>query len=215
MTTLAISARMVGGFVGTGHTFEARARWALTMGSFMAFATAVHHQGWWAALIVFILSTIGTYLGRLIGHSPFQNGIAWWQTLGMCAVGVARLALILMPYAVMNWAGFVEAPVLFITHPLVMFDLNLWRVGMIACGLWMGVAYRVGIPLDGQDCGIYYRRTADQWRIASASPEMLVAIPNDNPEALDQCAVGGTEWGELLTGWMVYDLPYVAMLLMP
>jgi hypothetical protein len=167
MFDLCIYYRMVGGFVGTGSTFLARLRWSLTIASYMLLLSIVHHQGYAPGFIVFAGSAIGAYLGRLIPHARFQATASLFNSLGMAAVNVARLALILVPY--------------------IYYDVT--RLILAGFGLLAGVAYYVGNKyLAGKDSGIYYKT--------------------------DVFAKGGSEWGEVLCGLLVYELMFITALVM-
>lgn len=191
MFDLAIYYRMVGGFVGLGPnmTTWCRLRWAVTIGLYMAFAALVHHEGNMQVLLTLSGCTIGAFLGRLIPHARFQATAGLANSLGMAAVNLARLALIVVPYAY--------------------FDAR--RMLLVGFGALAGIAYYVGNKyLHGKDSGIYYRARSQQWRVSVAGVGQ--ALPG---EALDQCAIGGSEWGELLTGWLVYELMFVVALVIP
>lgn len=200
MFDLAIYYRMVGGFVGTGNTQVARMRWAFAMACYMTLVALVHHLPWLSCGIVFGGTLIGTFLGRLISHSRFQATASFGNSLGMAVVNILRLALIVAPYAfVSNW-------------------LN---GGLVLFGAMSGVAYYIGNKyLNGKDSGIYFRNTHEQWHISvppSQTGEVFtISMPGTTPEQniLDQAAVGGSEWGELLTGFLVYQLMYVAALVL-
>lgn len=204
MFDLAIYYRMVGGFVGTGSTFLARLRWSLTIAAYMTFAAYVHYTHNQPALYlayIFVLVTLGAFIGRLIPHARFQATASIGNSLGMAAVNLARLALIVVPYA---W----------------WFDYR--RFTLIAFGALAGIAYYVGNKyLAGKDCGIYFRNQHTQWHIDAipvpSDTQLVVTLPNtviaDN--LLDRCATGGSEWGELLTGMLVYELMFIIALALP
>ncbi len=195
MFDLAIHYRMVGGFVGLGSTALARLRWAVTIGAYMAFCSLVHHEGWLQCLIVFAGCSLGGFLGRLIPHARFQANTSVVNFCGMAAVNIVRLALIVFPYAfaVGSWYA-------------------LWTVFF---GIGAGIAYTVGWKyLDGKDIGIYYRGKMQQYYVAILPPGMPSADPNPSTK-LDRCAVYGSEWGECLTGLLVYQLMFLAALVMP
>lgn len=198
---------MVGGFVSTGHTQIARVRWCVTMGLYMAFLAMTHHEGWGNALVVLLLVTAGTFLGRMIPHGQFESVASLWNSLAMGLITVVRMALIVVPYAVTNWPTVLGSP-------LQLANIVEWqpiRLIVIGLGLLAGAAYYAGNAwLDGEDVGLYYRSNKSQWRMRL--PKDTEA---DKANAMDQCAVGGTEWGELLTGNFVYKLSYMALLLLP
>jgi|GEM_PF-4476416 len=203
MFDLAIYARMVGGFIGTGSTTLGRLRWALTIGCYMAFVSVVHHQQWVATASIFVLCALGTFLGRLIPHAAFQATASLFNSLGMAAVNATRVFLIVVPYAVINWNTVYSDPF------AVRFDLD--RLLLALLGIMAGVAYYVGNKwLDNLDSGIYFRNTHSQWRIADTG----IAVGIDPSLILDQAAVAGSEWGELLTGWFVYELMFITALVL-
>lgn len=199
MFDLAIYYRMVGGFIGTGSTTLGRLRWAVTMAFYMMLVSLVHHEGWAQALIVLVTCTFTTFLGRLIGHSRFQASASLGNSLGMGVVNLLRVMLIVAPYSVGNW-----------TH---LSDFHQERLALGLFGLLSGAAYYVGNKwLNGKDSGIYFRNTPKQWRI---NPQTDIAtIPNPS-NILDQAAVDGSEWGELLTGLLCYQAMFVCALVMP
>ena len=190
MFDLAIYYRMVGGFCGysgPNATTWARLRWALTMGGYMAFAALVHHQPILELLEVFLGASAGAFLGRLIPHAAFQSKASPLNALAMSAINVVRVALIIAPYAY----------------------FDPWRMTLTLGGLWAGIAYYVGNKyLTGKDSGIYFRNTDAQWRIAAYAQAYGTSF-------LDQAAVGGSEWGELLTGLLVYQIMFAAALVLP
>ena len=203
MYDLAISYRMVGGFIGTGQTQIGRLRWAATMALYMAFASVVHHQPWLVTGFVFAACFVGTFLGRLIPHGVFQATASLWNSLGMAAVNIVRVALIVAPYA------------------LTFHDGKVWmsvdRMSLSALGVLGGVAYYIGNKwLNDVDSGIYFRTTHLQWRIGKNPSQCPSPAGYPDPMTagiLDQCAVGGSEWGELLEGWMVYELLFLVALI--
>lgn len=192
---LAILYRMVGGFIGLDNTCITRLRWAIPMGAFMAYASIVHHEETGRSVAVFVLCTVMAYLGRLIPHAAFQASASIYNSLCMAAIGMARLALIVAPYATADW------------H----------RMGLVVFGAFQGLAYYIGWTyLHNLDSGIYFRNTRAQWHIKPYFYDPVFpasAIPNP-AECLDQAAVSGAEWGELLTGMLVYQLMYIVMLVM-
>jgi hypothetical protein len=201
MFDLAIYYRMVGGFIGTGSTTLGRLRWAVTMGCYMAFVSVVHHQQALVTGFVFVACLLGAFLGRLIPHARFQATASLLNSLGMAAVNVARLVLIVGPYAVTFHDGTVW--------------MSIDRMSLALLGVLAGVAYYVGNKwLGGKDSGIYFRNTHAQWRI-NPTTSVPTAVPVDPACILDQAAVGGSEWGELCTGWMVYELMFLAALVVP
>ena len=184
--------RMVGGFIGLGPsmTFLTRVRWAVPMGCLLSYAGIVRFLEPWQVLVVLVGTCLTAYLGRLIPHARFQATASLKNSLGMSAVGVARMALLMAPM------GYFQPQVMVLS----------------AFGLFQGVAYYLGwTKLHGKDSGIYFRNKTTQWRIADNTTSVL-SDPND---ILDQAAVGGSEWGELLTGLLVYELAYIALLVMP
>lgn len=188
MFDLAICYRMVGGFVGLSSTSLARLRWSITIAIYMMFAAAVHGDGIVALAAIFFSVLTGAYIGRLIPHARFQNGASLYNALGMALIGLARVTLILLPYAVYG-------------HP--------WAGVVASIGILQGAAYYAGWKwLDGRDSGIYFRNKPEENRI----PETFPA--GSSPVYLDQCAVSGGEWGELLTGF-VYQAMYLIILVMP
>jgi hypothetical protein len=199
MFDLVIYYRMVGGFIGTGSTTLGRLRWALTMGAYMALVSLVHHEGWAQTLIVWAACSVMAFLGRLISHSRFQATASFGNSLGMTLVNLLRMLLILAPYAVADWLN------------LAGFDY--WRLfGAVFC-VMSGVGYYVGNKyLNGKDCGIYFRNNHSQWRI---NPQTIVptSVPLDPACILDQAAVGGSEWGELITGFG-YQAMFIMTLVM-
>lgn len=213
--------RMVGGFIGLGpnKTTECRLRFALGVALYMAFAAAIHHAELFHITAIFITTFAAAFLGRLIGHSPFQSGTAWWQILGMSWIGLARLSMIIFPYA-------------FLLHgSAIWLDTQIISVALF--GLLQGPAYYFGWQLDGRDSGIYFRNAPQQWRIkttAGVPINLVTALPmgvtlavssgevpsiDAEPGFLDQGAVGGGEWGELFTGIFAYNLPYLVLLVLP
>lgn len=189
MFDLAIWYRTAGGFLGLGSTFLCRLRWAIIMAVYMVVLAVSHHMEWWQVLVVAVGSTVGAFFGRLIPHARFQATASLGNSLGMAVVNVLRLALIVAPYA------FFE--------PI--------RACLVAFGVLAGVAYYVGWKyLDGRDSGIYYRNNHKQWRISCDG--VGTVVPG---EGLDQAAVGGSEWGELLTGFLTYELMFICALVLP
>ena len=193
MFDLAIFYRMVGGFVGFGtstwSTFWCRLRWALTLGAYMAFAAIVHHQPALEVLEVFLGVSVTAYLGRLIPHGLFEASASLKNSLGMAVVNVLRLSLILAPYAYFEPS----------------------RIVLVVCGLNAGVAYYIGWKwLNNRDIGIYFRNTNQQCHISQLP--YLISSPVNPEQVLDQAAVGGGEWGEVLTGFMVYQTMYLLAL---
>lgn len=187
MFDLAIYYRMVGGFVGLGpnHTTECRLRWAFTMACYMALVGLVHHLAFYMVLTIMPATIMGAYVGRLIPHARFQAGASLGNSLGMAAINVARIALIVAPYA---------------------FFSSWWHMGLAAFGVLAGVAYYAGWKwLDGKDSGIYWRNADTQYQ--TGFPSGVGA-----PYMLDHAAWGGSEWGELLTGWLVYQAMFVVAL---
>ena len=209
MFDLAIWYRSVGGFMGLGSTFWARMRWSLIMALYMAFATLVHHQAPLQIAAVFVTVTIGTYLGRMIPHDFFQAKASVLNSLGMAVVNIARLALIVLPYAVMNWVYILHNPAVIWQSPSFII-LDLWRLYLVGFGVMAGLAYFVGnLYLHGKDVGIYYRNTHEQ----TTTGDFIPAPPAIN--CLDHAAWGGSEWGELLTGELVYELMFLTALVLP
>lgn len=201
MFDLAIFYRMAGGFVGMGSTTLTRVRWAMTMGLYMAFVSMVHGEGPMRWMMVFIAVFIGAFVGRLIPHAKFQSVASIPNSIGMTIVQALRLALIVVPYAVTNWVGF---------------GYSVERLMVIGLAVGSGIAYYVGNKyLDGEDFGIYYRASLKEWRISSYGITTLAQTPAAPAECLDQCAVGGTEWGELLTGFLCYQAMYMLLLVLP
>lgn len=200
MFDLAIYYRMVGGFVGTGSTQLARLRWSFTMGCYMALLSMVHHEGYTQAALVFVACALGAFLGRLISHSRFQATASAINSLGMAVMTMLRLALLVLPYSITSMA--------------TVSGLQPWRLLLVLFGMGAGIAYFIGNKyLAGKDSGIYYRNNHGQWRINSANG-VSNAIDTDQSQFLDQAAVGGSEWGELLTGWLAYELMFVFALVL-
>lgn len=198
MFDLAIYYRMVGGFIGLGSTTLARVRWALTMAIYMTFVSMVHGESVMRWMLVFVGVFAGAFVGRLIPHAKFQSTASIVNSIGMTIVEAVRLALIVVPYAFTDWAGF---------------GYTFERLLVIAFAVGAGVAYYVGNKyLDGKDSGIYYRNTSMQYYV-SILPPGISADPNPKTK-LDVCAVGGTEWGELLTGFLCYQAMYMALLVL-
>lgn len=212
MFDLAIYYRMVGGFIGTGSTFQARLRWAITIGLYMGFATLVHRQPIQQVCCVTLLCGLGGFLGRLIPHAMFQWPASILNSLGMALVGLVRAALVVVPYAVGWWPSMLSGEWM---------GMITIRFYLIAFGALAGIAYYVGIKyLNGKDSGIYFRAKHSQWRtnsLPSDGHQISINLPNTLPEdnVLDEAAIGGSEWGELLTGWWCWQLMYVAALVMP
>lgn len=203
MFDLAIYYRMVGGFVSTGSTSLARWRWSLTLGAYMAFVTIVHHEGIVAMASVFVLCSIMAYVGRLIPHALFQASASLLNSLGMASVNIVRLFLVLVPYSVINWHTVYTSP--------VDTSFDVFSLALSALGIFAGVAYYVGNKwLDGKDVGIYFRNTHSQWRISEYAQPY-----GTTTSFLDQAAVLGSEWAELLTGWFVYELMFLIALVLP
>lgn len=198
MFDLALYYRMVGGFVGLGSTTLTRIRWALTIAVYMTFVSICHAESPLRWLLVFFGVFVGGFVGRLIPHSAFQSVASIKNSIGMTVVEAIRLALIVVPYAVTDWTGF---------------GYTLERLLVIVLAVGAGVAYYVGNKyLAGKDYGVYYRSQPTQWAIANLPVGTSVPVP---PAAvLDQCAVGGTEWGELLTGFFCYQAMYIALLVL-
>lgn len=211
--SLAKSYRMVGGFVGLGSTFLCRLRFSLTIGLFWGFLCLTHHQGIGQAFYVFWLCSVMAYLGRLIGHSPYMGVASLRNALMMALIGFGRLSLIMLPYAVLNWWDVFAL----LTDPLAALDVLSFSWTRMAVGLFgvmEGVAYYVGNKyLDRQDSGIYFRGDAHQWRI-NAEPYTIHDGNADPSEVLECAAIGGSEWGELLTGIGSYQIPYMLLLVM-
>lgn len=200
MFDLAIWYRCVGGFIGTGSTTLGRLRWSLTMACYMTLVSLVHHEGWAQALIILAATTLTTFVGRLISHSRFQATASIGNSLGMTVVTLLRMVLILAPYAMVDW--------------LDLSGFDYWRLlGAVFC-IMSGVGYYVGNKyLAGKDCGIYFRNTHSQWIISPANTNW-VNKSSDPAMILDQCAVTGSEWGELITGFG-YQCMFVSALVMP
>lgn len=199
MFDLAIWYRCVGGFIGTGSTTLARLRWSLTMACYMTLVSLVHHEGWVQALIILAATTLTTFVGRLISHSRFQATASFGNSLGMTVVTLLRMVLILAPYAIVNW--------------LDLSGFDYWRFLAAVFCVMSGVGYYVGWKwLNGKDSGIYFRNTHRQWRIGDV---VAITVPVSNPAyMLDQAAVSGSEWGELITGFG-YQCMFVSALVMP
>lgn len=198
MFDLAIYYRMVGGFVGLGSTTLTRVRWALAIAIYMTFVSIVHGEsvGRWA--LVFGGVFVGGFVGRLIPHSKFQNVASIPNSIAMTIIEAIRLALIVVPYAFTDWTGF---------------GYTFERLLVIALAVGAGVAYYVGNKyLNGKDYGVYYRAQHSQWAIANVP--VVMASPVGQGGTLDQAAVGGTEWGELLTGFFCYQVMYMALLVL-
>lgn len=200
MFDLAIFYRMAGGFVGMGSTTLTRVRWAMTMGLYMAFVSMVHGEGPMRWMMVFIAVFIGAFVGRLIPHAKFQSVASIPNSIGMTIVQALRLALIVVPYAVTNWVGF---------------GYTFERFLVIGLAVGSGIAYYVGNKyLDGHDFGVYYRGSPQQYYVSLNLPAGISADPNPKTK-LEQCAVGGTEWGELLSGFLCYQAMYMLLLVLP
>lgn len=196
MFDLAIYYRMAGGFVALGSTQLARLRWAIAMGCYMMLLSLVHHEGFLWPLIVFAGSMVGAFLGRLISHSRFQATASITNSLGMAAINAIRLALIVAPYVVSG---------LLMTHGA----LPVLRAFLPVFGIGAGIAYFVGNKyLAGVDSGIYYRNASTQYQ--TGWPTGIGAQAQ-----LNHAAWGGTEWGELLTGWLAYELMFIVALVVP
>lgn len=201
MFDLAIYYRMVGGFVGLGSTTLTRIRWALTIAVYMTFVSICHAESPLRWLLVFCGVFVGGFVGRLIPHSAFQSVASIKNSIGMTVVEAIRLALIVVPYAFTDWTGF---------------GYTLERLLVIVLAVGAGVAYYVGNKyLAGKDYGVYYRSQHSQFIIADV-PNVAAALAQPVPagSTLDQCAVGGTEWGELLTGFFCYQAMYMALLVL-
>lgn len=210
---LAIAYRMVGGFIGTGSTFLSRLRFCLTIGLFWAFLCLTHHQGLGQAFYVLWLCSVMAYVGRMISHSKYMGVASLHNALMMAVIGFGRLAMIMLPYAVLNWWDVFAN----LTHPLAAWDVLSFswaRFAVALFGVLEGVAYFIGNKyLDQKDSGIYFRNTPHQWRI-NAAPYTIHDGNADPSEVLDCAAVGGSEWGELLTGVGSYQLPYMLLLVL-
>lgn len=197
MFDLAICYRMVGGFIGLGSTTLTRVRWALTIAIYMTFVSMVHNESALRWLLVFFGVFVGGFVGRLIPHSAFQSVASIKNSIGMTIVEAIRLALIVVPYAFTDWVGFVY---------------TFERLLVIGLAIGAGIAYYMGNKyLNGEDCGVYYRSNISQWQIGSAVKGFVPPAAT----LLDQAAVGGTEWGELLTGILCYQAMYMALLVLP
>lgn len=206
MLDLTLNYRMVGGFLGTGSTFLARMRFCSIMAGYMALACLVHHQGWAQTGIVLPLCFFGAYLGRLIPQTPWMGEASLRNAALFAVIGLARWALIVAPYSVMNWVDVFQNPELI--------DVNMTRLAVSLFGLMTGLCYFIGNKwLENVDSGIYFRNKHSQWRIGMPVEGQPPCISPD--WALDQAAGGGTEWGELLTGFMSYEVPYFLLLVLP
>lgn len=199
MFDLSIYYRMVGGFIGLGSTTLTRVRWALAIAIYMTFVSMVHHESPLRWLLVFVGVFAGGFVGRLIPHSAFQSVVSIKNSIAMMIIEAIRLALIVVPYAFTDWIGF---------------EYSLERLLVIALAVGAGVAYYIGNKyLDGKDYGAYYRAQHAQWAIGNQPAGTSVPVPAN--AVLDQCAVGGTEWAELLTGFVCYQVLYMALLVLP
>jgi hypothetical protein len=115
----------------------------------------------------------------------------------MTVVNGLRMLLIVAPYCVTDLAHFD--------------GFALWRFLLVVFCVVSGIGYYVGNRwLNGKDCGIYFRNTHAQWRIADNTG---IGVMIDPTIILDQCAVGGSEWGELITGYG-YELMFLTALVM-
>lgn len=190
---IAVLYRMCGGFVGLGSTTLTRLRWAIPMGLLMAFLVAVHHQSWLDIIAVGVACTITAYAGRLIPHSSFQLSGSLGSALGMAGVGLSRMALLVVPYAIIGWPSL---------------TVDLIRSSVIVLGVLQGVCYFVGYRwLAAAESGVYWRNTTAQ--------DVIIAPAGQPDKQLDHLAWSATEWGELLTGVLVYQLAYAILLVMP
>lgn len=196
MFDLAIFYRMAGGFVGLGSTTLTRVRWAFIIAVYMTFVSIVHHEAPLAWLIIFLGTFAAGYVGRLIPHSMFQNTASIGNSIGMSLVTVIRLGLILLPYL----------EICSVFHSA--------RLLSLTCAIGAGIGYYIGNKyLNGKDCGVYYRASHEKWRISSYGITTLSQTPPAHTECLNQCAVGGTEWGELITGFS-YQAFYMLLLVL-
>lgn len=200
MFDLAIYYRMVGGFIGLGpnRTQETRLRWAVTIACYMAFAALVHRESIPTILMVYLLVFAGGFLGRLIPHAVWQGQAILKNALVMALIGFVRISLIVAPYMVTDYF-----------HPHVQY----WRGLLCLFGLFQGAAYYIGNKyFDGKDAGFYFRTRSEQWRIRQMPvyPQVDMNVSTE----LDQGALGGSEWGELLTGWLAYQLMFISALVL-
>lgn len=203
MFDLAIYYRMAGGFVGFGNkpidTQFARLRWAAAITFYMLLCMVVHRDNPLTVVMATPMVFAGAFMGRLIPHAAWQGMTNFKSNLYMSLIGLARVSLVVMPYAVINF---------------IHFDVSFWRLGLIAFGLLQGTAYYLGNKyLEGKDAGFYYRTKHEQWRIRQVP--VYAQVDQNTATELDQGALGGSEWGECLTGFMVWQLMYVAALVMP
>ena len=188
-----IAYRMVGGFAKPRSTFLCRLRWAVTVAAYMAFAAAVHHQSGLEIALVGFLTIISAYIARLYDNSNEVTAGHWYHVLKMSLIGMGRLTVTLLPYALVS----------------VPFGSDhLPRLALGLMGLLQGLCYYVGwTHLHNVDSGIYYRNHHEQWHI-----EAVQVVPSGPETLLDQCALVGDQWGELLTGFFCYNLPYLVLL---
>lgn len=186
MFDLAIYYRMAGGFIGLGSTQLSRLRWAAVMACYMALLSLVHHEDILHALALLPACALMTFLGRLISHAAFQGGASLGHSIGMAVVNVLRLLLIVLPYSFGSL--------------FTLSDFHISRIFLALFGVMAGVAYWLGNKyLNTSDSGIYYRNNSCQSTIAD----------------LDHAAITGPEWGELLTGWLAYELFFIVALVVP
>lgn len=198
MFDLAIYYRMAGGFVGMNSTTLTRIRWAFTIACYMTFVALVHHEAPIVLLLVAMFTFIAGYAGRLIPHAVFQAQASFWDSLGMTVVTASRMLLIILPYMIFSALDGA---------------FHMERFVVCVFALFSGVGYYVGWKfLNAQDFGVYYRGNEQQYYVSLNLPAGFSADPNPKTK-LEQCAVGGSEWGELITGFG-YQALYMALLVM-
>ena len=198
MFSLATYYRMVGGVVGTGSTILARLRFALTMALYMAFLCCTHHDDMLTLLVVLAGCFVTTFAGRLIPHSKFEGMASIGNSIAMTVINAVRLGLIVAPYL------FAEL--------FTQGQFHLLRVLPVAFAVFSGIGYYAGWKwLNGKDMGLYWRDSHTQYQISVPPAPMPVAVGDTT--RLNECAVGGSEWGEVITG-LGYQLFFVALLVL-
>jgi len=177
--------RFVGGFMTQDGTFKTRLVFSSIAAAYVAFAMIVKGFGWDDACTVLVTSFALTYVGRMIPHGwAWQKGVIGYVYLSI--ISFIRVGLWLSP-------AFYYMPEL---------------TPLCSLGLLSGTAYALGKNvLDDVDCGIYHVKNAT---FVKYNESPLWAIESKNEPSV--FAKGWTEWGEVLTGLLCYDLAYMLLL---
>jgi len=178
--------RFVGGFITQDGTFKTRLIFSAIAAAYLAFVMIVKGFGWDDACVVLVTSFFLAYAGRMIPH-----GFTWqiappWGYIYMSLIAFVRVGL---------WMA-----------PALYFMPELTPICLL--GLLSGGMYAVGRNLlNDVDLGVYHVKNA---RLVKYNESPLWVIEsNEEPSVF---AKGWTEWGEVLTGLLCYDLAYTLLL---